>query len=287
MQKTRDGAAVSPQASGLAPINGVDLFYEVMGAGDPVVLVHCSWVDHTHWEQVAPRLAASSRVVVYDRRGHSQSGGATAGPGSFAEDADDLAGLIEYLDLGPVHVVGNSSGAIIALLLAVKHGDLVRSLAVHEPSLVGLLAADPAAAPMVKAISSALEDVGRRLAAGDSEGAAREFTDRVAFGPGTWDGRFTARLRETMVHNAATFLDELRQPGRLSVDAGALRQIAAPVLLTEGEQSPPFRSLINERLAAILTDAQRRIVPGVGHDPHVSAPDRYASLIAGFVSGQG
>lgn len=53
--------------------SGVELFYDVRGAGEPLVLVHGSWGDHHSWDPVVAPLSASFEVVVYDRRGHSQS----------------------------------------------------------------------------------------------------------------------------------------------------------------------------------------------------------------------
>ena len=82
-----------------------------------MVMVHGSWEDHHNWNAVVPLLSQSFEVVTFDRRGHSQSQ-TGSGKGSFAEDADDLAGLIEQLGLAPAHVVGNSGGAAIALRLA-------------------------------------------------------------------------------------------------------------------------------------------------------------------------
>jgi pimeloyl-ACP methyl ester carboxylesterase len=55
-------------------VNGAKLFYELNGSGDPLVLVHGSWVDHKDWQLVVPHLARSFRVLTYDRRGHSLSG---------------------------------------------------------------------------------------------------------------------------------------------------------------------------------------------------------------------
>jgi len=49
--------------------NGVNLFYELSGSGDPLVVVYGSWVDHNDWQLVVPDLMRSSRVLTYDRRG--------------------------------------------------------------------------------------------------------------------------------------------------------------------------------------------------------------------------
>src|SRR5437899_634679 len=130
-------------------VNGVRLYSESQGdEGAPVVLVHGSWGDHHNWDGVAPALARTFRVLSYDRRGHSQSE-RVATQGSIEEDVADLAALIETNHLAPAHVVGNSFGAVITLKLAAARPDLIASLAIHEPPLIGLLGNDPAL-PMVQ-----------------------------------------------------------------------------------------------------------------------------------------
>ncbi|TMK54544.1 MAG: alpha/beta fold hydrolase, partial [Actinobacteria bacterium] len=57
----------------IARVNGIELYYEVSGSGEPLVLVHGSWGDHHNWDPVVVPLAESFRVVTYDRRGHSAS----------------------------------------------------------------------------------------------------------------------------------------------------------------------------------------------------------------------
>jgi pimeloyl-ACP methyl ester carboxylesterase len=89
-----------------AEVNGVRLHYELKGAGDAGVFVHGALLDHHDWDVVAAQIAQSFQVLSYDRRGHSQS----SGNGSLDDDLADVAALIEYLQLAPVHLVGNSLG---------------------------------------------------------------------------------------------------------------------------------------------------------------------------------
>ena len=114
-------------------IGGVELHVEApVGAGDPLVLVHGGWTDHTAFDAVVESLARSFRVIRYDRRGHSRSQyGPAAAP--RRRDEDDLAELIEALGLGPAHLVGTSYGAAISLALAIRRPELVRSVLAHEP----------------------------------------------------------------------------------------------------------------------------------------------------------
>jgi pimeloyl-ACP methyl ester carboxylesterase len=265
-----------------ATVNGVRLFYELTGeAGPPLVFVHGSWGDHTIWHLVVPALAERCRVLVYDRRGHGQSE-QPPGQGSAEEDAVDLAALIAHLGLVPAHVVGTSSGAKVALRLAIRHPDLVRSLAIHEPPLLDLPLDDPADARAVAEVKERLAEVATRLEAGDMEGGARDFFDTVAFAPGTWDTLPPERQRLFVAH-APTFLDETRDRERGTLDLGALAAFRRPVLLTHGEQCPSFYAPIVFRVAAALPQAETHVIAGASHAPYRTAPDDYVAIIASFV----
>ena len=84
-------------------INGAELYCEMSGDGDPLVLVHGGWIDATSWDLVVPAFAEHYRVLTYDRRGHSRSRRPPAG--SRRDDEDDLIALLETLDLAPAHLV--------------------------------------------------------------------------------------------------------------------------------------------------------------------------------------
>ncbi|MDQ3623013.1 MAG: alpha/beta hydrolase, partial [Verrucomicrobiota bacterium] len=92
-------------------INGFELYWNLSGeTGDPLVLLHGSWGDHSEWEQIVPALARLFRVLTYDRRGHSRSE-RPAAQGSLREDAADLCALLEHLGLGPAHMLQIFQGA--------------------------------------------------------------------------------------------------------------------------------------------------------------------------------
>jgi pimeloyl-ACP methyl ester carboxylesterase len=265
----------------VARVNGVELYYELSGSGEPLVLVHGSWGDHHNWDPVVGSLAQSFRVLAYDRRGHSASE-RPAGQGSVLEDADDLAVLVEELDLAPAHIAGNSFGAVVALRTATRHPEIFRTLIAHEPPLFPLLSGPE--------VEPALEEVRRRVGAvvallelGDDESAARLFADTVAFGPDAWDTQLTAEMRETMITNAPTFLDETRDPDALAMDLEALAGFNAPALLTSGTESAPFFGPVVDIVASRMSRAHRVTIDGANHVPHISVPERYVELVKAFV----
>jgi pimeloyl-ACP methyl ester carboxylesterase len=262
-------------------VNGVNLYYQLTGSGDPLVLVHGAWGDHTSWQLVVPELARSFRVLTYDRRGHSQSE-RPAGQGFRAQDEDDLGALIETLDLAPAHVVGNSFGASTALGLASRRPELFRSLVLHEPPLMGIVAGDEEFEPLMKELQDKTDAVLEQLEAGDIQGGTRRFVEEIAFGPGMWE-QLPEQARQTFMNNAPTFLDEQRDPSWADLDPTKLLSFSAPALLTHGDQSPPWFPVIITRLAEAMEKAQQVTVPGAGHAPHRTHPALYAQTIAGFI----
>ena len=103
---------------------------------------------------------------------------------------------------------------------------------------------------MLQQGARSLEEVGRRIAAGDHEGAARQFVKEVAFGPGAWENELPAEVRAVFVQNAPTLLDELQDPNQLAVDRDALARLELPVRLTEGSESPPVFPRVIDRLGS-------------------------------------
>jgi pimeloyl-ACP methyl ester carboxylesterase len=267
-----------------ATVNGVRLFYELTGAGPPLVFVHGSWVDHTGWDLVVPGLSQRFRVLTYDRRGHSQSERPST-QGSADEDVADLAALIEHLGLAPTHVVGNSVGGSLALRLVAQHPALMRSVAAHEPPLLGLLVDDPDHGPTVQEVLRGIQAVADRLENGDAEGGARLFIDTVGLGTGTW-AHTPGEVRQIVVDNAQTFLDETRDPGVVTINLNAVAAMACPIMLTRGDQSLPIYAPIVSRLAEALPHAQLRVIAGAGHFPHLSHPAEYMATIAAFIAAE-
>ena len=261
----------------MAHVNGVDIYYELHGAGEPLVLVHGSWGDTSGWDLVLPGLADTFQVLVYDRRGHTQSQDLET-QGSVDEDGDDLAGLLETLALAPAHVVTSSWGGNIALRLACRRPELFRSLTCHEPPLWGLLADDPDTQAMLTQGGKSLASVGSRIEAGDHEGAARQFVDEVALGDGAWD-QLPPEVKEVIVRNAPTFLDELNDPNALSIQVDALPALEMPVRLTQGSESPPVFLHVIDRLESLIPNVKRETIQEAGHAPQLTTPEAYVEAI--------
>ena len=281
MDTDRIHRATSADGTQMTAVNGVRLSYEISGTGEiPLVMVHGSWLSRRTWVPVVPYLAESFRVLTYDRRGHGQSE-RPSGQGNVREDVADLAALIEHLGLAPTWVAGQSFGGSITLRLAGERPDLLRGITAHEPPLFSLIADDPDVGPMLEGLFAPLNvAVTERIASGDHAGAAEQFVEG-ALGKGMW-ARFPAEIRQTMIENAPTFLDEANDPDQLAFDLAWIRDFPRPPLLTQGDQSPPLFPPVVSRLAEALPSAEVSTLVGVGHAPHMEDPEAYVEALAAF-----
>jgi pimeloyl-ACP methyl ester carboxylesterase len=225
------------------------------------------------------QIAQSFQALSYDRRGHSQS----SGSGSFDDDLADLAALIEYVRLSPVHLVGNSLGGCIALRLAVARPELLRSVSVHEPPLLALLADDPETRPVVEQVQRRVQSVLDELNTGRTDLGARRFVEEIAFGDGAWE-RLPSRVQKTIMGNVATFIEENTDPGIYGIDLHALSHVAIPVLITQGTESPPFFASVLDQLQAVLPQVELRVLQGLGHVPQLTEPSSYAAELQAFIT---
>jgi len=263
-------------------VNDVDLHYELTGdSGPTIVLVHGAWVDSTSWRFLAPILAQTNRVVRYDRRGHSRSGGPGIRHGSREQQEGDLATLIEMLDLGPVHLVGSSYGASIALGLAAGWPHLVRSVVAHEPPLIGAARPGSDLADLLARVATLTELVVADLAGGNHGRGAIRFIEELALGPGSW---FTLpeATRRTIVANAPTFLEVVDDPLWGSVPDAMGSSI--PILLTVGGASPSWLPAIVETLVeGVYAHATHHTFENAGHAPHLTHHAAFAATITDHI----
>ena len=133
-----------PLTSGQAPVNGIDMYYEVHGHrdGTPLVLLHGggSTIEVT-FSRVLPIFAGNRRVIAVEEQGHGRTTDRDA-PVTFESSADDVAALLGYLQVDQVDILGFSNGASVALQVAIRHPQLVRKL-VFASSMTKRGGADP------------------------------------------------------------------------------------------------------------------------------------------------
>jgi pimeloyl-ACP methyl ester carboxylesterase len=250
------------------------LFYERNGNGPAVLFVHGLCGDAEVWEEQARRFTDRATCVRYDRRGHSRS---TWGedPISIARHADDAAALIDTLGLAPCLVVGSSTGAVITLDVAIRHGHLLRGMVLSEPPLFSL---DPDAG------RGFIDDLRPRLdQAMTDEGPAAAvdaFFSLVC--PGLWS-IIDDSTRDRYRANADIAFTDMRSP-TLEVSTASLATVTTPTLVITGDRSHPALRSVAHRLAAGLPDARLIELADSGHVTYAEQPDGFATAVSTFAN---
>ncbi|MEO1768797.1 alpha/beta fold hydrolase [Candidatus Enterococcus ferrettii] len=108
-------------------INGISLFYQVSGSGEPMLLLHGNGEDHQIFTELAAKLADHYTIYAIDSRNHGQS--QKTEDYSYETMVADIYGFIKELNLGKVNLVGFSDGAIIGLMLAMKNPTIIKKMA--------------------------------------------------------------------------------------------------------------------------------------------------------------
>src|SRR5258706_3953103 len=113
--------------SGYAPVNGLKLYYEVHGTGEPLILLHGGVGATEMFDEIMPLLSQSRQVIAVGLQAHGRTAD-TNRPLSYEAMADDVAALIQYLKFDKADVMGYSVGGEVALRTAIQHPDVVRKL---------------------------------------------------------------------------------------------------------------------------------------------------------------
>jgi pimeloyl-ACP methyl ester carboxylesterase len=256
-------------------VNGAELYHELRGSGPSVLFIMGATGDGGHFDTLADLLADEFTVITYDRRGNGRSpppaGWTTTSP---QEQADDAAGLVEVLDLGPTAVFGTSSGGNFALWMLTRHPMVMRGAVLHEPGVYALLDDfDAIRSPLQAVVRQSMEEGGPPL-------AVERFWRYIA-GDDAWIQLHPA-LRERLRASASTLFDvELGTYERYIPDEQALDSITVPVLLVVSEDSHDFFAEIAHRLGTRL-GADVTSTPG-RHGAYHDRPRELAATLRSFL----
>jgi pimeloyl-ACP methyl ester carboxylesterase len=261
-----------------AKVNGVELGYEVVGSGAPMLFIHGAHIADALQPLAAEAAVERFQRIRYHRRG---LGGSTrpveAGPTSVAVQAEDAVGLLDHLGVDRAHVAGHSLGGAIALELAAQHPTKVASLVLLEPMFL----TTPAGAALARALAPLIE----RYDAGDAEGAVHGFL--ALEGDRNWREAIDQTVPggiEQAVKDAATFF-ETEVPGVPEWTFGPeqARAITCPVLSVLGSNTSPLFVESRQLLHAWFPDCQDADIAGATHLLPMEAPGSVAAAIAAFL----
>lgn len=129
MSAAQNSNDIKPASAGHAPVNGIQMYYEVYGEGDiPIVLIHGGGSAITStFGRVLKEFAARRKVIALELQAHGRTSDRNA-PETFEQDADDVAGLLQYLKIKKADIVGFSNGGTTTLQLAIRHPQLVHKI---------------------------------------------------------------------------------------------------------------------------------------------------------------
>ena len=243
--------------SGYAPVNGLNMYYEIRGSGAPLLLLHGGGSTiETSFGNVLELLAKNRQVIAVEQQGHGHTADIDR-PFSFEQSADDTFALLRYLKIERADFMGYSNGGTIALQIAIRHPEVVRKLVVMS----GFFSCD---------------------------GANPEFWEQFK------DAKLEtmpAELRETYLKTAPhpeqlqNFFDKTVQRMRefKDIPAEQIRSIAAPTLVMIGDNDVvrPEHAVETFRL---LPHAQLAVLPGTDHMMMVKRTDWEVSMVEAFLN---
>ncbi len=243
------GYGSNDEAGAYAQVNGMRMYYETYGEGEPLILIHGNGQNIAGLHYQIAHFAKTYRVVVADSRGHGKSD-LNTGHLTYVQMSEDWNALMEHLRITEAHVFGWSDGGILGLMLAINHPDKVGKLAVMGANL----RPDPTAiydwtAPIMEEMSQAVDSM---IAAGDESD--------------NWP-----LLRQ--------HLDLLMTQPDIPVED--LHRIKAPVLLINGDKDI-IRNDHQLEMFDNIPNAHLAILPGQTHWAPVSDPDGFNALVEKF-----
>lgn len=260
--------AATPTKTGYAPVNGLNMYYEIYGSGQPLVLLHGAFsAIGTSFEQLIPGLAAGRQVIAFEMQAHGRTADIDR-PLSLEQMADDTAAAIEQLGVGPADVFGYSMGAAVALHLAIRHPQVLRKL-------------------VLASVSFSMSGIHPGL----MEGMANMTADAMVGSP--WHEEYL-RIAPNPQGFATLFAKKTQMDrGIRDLPAETIAAITAPTLLVIGDSDliRPEHAVEMFRLLgggvfgdmAGLPNSQLAVLPGTTHVTVVHRADLLGAIIPPFL----
>lgn len=276
-------------------VRGAKLEVRELGGGEPLVLVHGSVSDMRTWSGVADEFAEKFRVVSYSRRFHWPNepilGGADY---SMDEQVDDLEALLSQVAPGPVHVVGHSYGAYLALLATLRSPERVKALVLAEPPVLPLFVSIPPkpvellklvlrrpalALSIIRFGAKGIEPATKAVQRGAKEEAIRLFGTAVL-----GQEAYGQLSDERMAQIRANFIEaEFLGSGFSDLSEDAVAGVLQPTLLLGGEDSPPLFGHLLDRLEELLPNVERAEIGASSHNVHEDNPREFVDRVSRFL----
>lgn len=265
-------------------VNGYEMAYVERGAGVPLILVHGSLADYRFWAPQMESFSAHYRTFSPSlRHSYPERWNGSGDDFSIRQHAEDLASFINWLNVGPVHLVAYSRGGDIALRLAKTHQELLRSVVLADPAPLDSLmprtpVADAAAERRKDQITRTLE----RFRQGDIDGGLEIFLDMNNV-PGYWKNA-PASAKQVFRDNPWS-IKNLVVDAQEPITCADVGKINVPVLHVTGEKSPPIFGVMLDALQSCLTRQERRVtIPNAPHGMPRTHSQAFNAAVLGFLA---
>ncbi|GAA3243590.1 alpha/beta fold hydrolase [Dactylosporangium siamense] len=264
--------------TGHIEVSDGSLYYEAVGDGPAVVLLHGGLLDCRMWDDQFELLAATHRVIRLDVRSHGRSSTAT---GDFRHD-DDLAAVLDTLGVDRVALVGLSMGGRIAFDFAVSRPQRVWALCAAATGISGMTFTDPY-------VLDRYQEMGRAAQERDTAAFVEAFLRAWVDGPHRRPEDVAASVRvrcADMAANNAT-RHATAQGRMLERDAlHRLGEVTAPTLLVIGDTDSSDIVDVTQRAVRDVPGARRVEIPGAGHMINLEQPDAFNTVLLPFLQEQ-
>ena len=241
--------------SGYAPVNGIEMYYAVYGAGDPVLLIHGGLGHADIWANQVAELSKSYKVIVADSRGHGRST-RNADPYGYDLMASDYVALLDYLKIGKTALVGWSDGGNIGLDIAMKHPERLTKLFAQAAN-VTVDGVDPAVATNAT-FGAYIERMGKDYA-------------RMSKTPGQFNA-FVEQISQMWA----------TQPAWTKEQLGA---ITVPTAIVLGDHDEAITRAHTEYMASAIPGAKLIILKDASHFAMLQDPAGYTKAVVDFLGG--
>lgn len=260
--------------------------YVETGEGETVLFVHGALSDHRIWDGLQAAVGARFRFRAVTMRHFGTGAWPQDKPyGRDVHEADLIAILQAWGE--PTHLVGWSYSGPIVLRAAVEVPDLVRSVAVFEPTLESIVAGTPEGDAVVQEWYAGFADTGAASEAGDNEEAIREAIEYVF---GLEEGGFAGlpdAAQQVLLQNAHTVPLGFAAAPPAPLTCEELASIRAPTLLIVGSETLPIFSEAARIIDDCIPDARIESIEGTGHGGPLMAPDAFLETLTEFLAAQG
>jgi len=267
--------------SASANVNGVELEFEVIGSGEPVLFISSVLADGFLPLLSEPALADRYRLIRYHKRGWVGST-PTPAPVSVADHAADAAALLDRLGVPRAHVAGHSTGAVVAAQMALDSPETVHTLVLLEPLLLSV----PSGKAVLQTVGPAFEAYGR----GDHEEAWAIFLSAAsgldwATCRALLDKQIPGVVAQAIKDADTLFGIELPAITDWAFGPEQAAAIHCPVLSVLGTNTLPLFVEVADLLRSSLPHVQDCTIDDVGHLLHIQRPRPVARAMAQFLAG--